>query len=989
MKTTKPLPRPARRIIFGLAVLLSIVAHHDAWAQAPPPGLIYTTNAGAITITGYTGSGGAVIIPATITGLAVNSIGGYAFQYASNITTVTIPGSVTSIGYSAFASCGDLSSVAMPGSLTNLGGYAFYHCTRLANLTLPGGMPDIGEGTFAYSGLTEITIPKSVTSIGQYGFLGCISLASVTLLGDVTNLADYSFYGCSSLTGAYFASNAPAGDSTVFEGDTNATIYYLPGSTGWSSTFLRRSTVLLTPPPNDMFSNRIPITGISSGQSQTLDGGNNAFDTTQPGEPQQAPSGYASDRSLWWTWTAPENMDVTLTAVGSTCSTFLAVYTGNTITNLSLVADDAGAGDGTPGDAPAALTFAARQGTAYQIAVDGLVNISGGPPTLYGDVGDIVLNFYAYLLDFNNDFADRAALSGDSAQVLGSNVGATNEPGEPQPIVAGQTPSGSPVWYSWTAPAAGGVVLQLSGGGEPIAVVYTGDSLSSLVLAAADCSDNQALVFFTAVAGRSYQIMVDNAEFFGGQGDFELSLNLTPPPANDLFATATLITGNYYTNSGSFLGASAQAYYPQTLWWTWTAPTNTGVTSSLVSLAADAVSFPPSFGVFTGSSVTNLIPVAFTQQSSGETTLASFTATPGVTYQISFGRVEDSPENNVSPRWGDYRFRLINSALALSILNVTTSPDTNPAVDFDFTASVQIENLGLATSDPLRVYVSILSGVSVLGPDNGSATGGPAIFVGAWSPSPSELSPGGNTTVQITGSLPVAVVQPSGDVGIGYGAYAELQEQHAGTNWFTVDETLVVFGDWPSLNGFAGPGGGVIRLDPDYVGLSDFDPLNPPVLILGPPGVLTGKSAKYIGRATYASGTNDDFTNTVWQSSRFSITNGLFQAGNVTSNTTVTLSAKYDYGGFQYTATTNIIVSNLPPPTLSAPSLETNGTVELALQGLPGQKYVIEVATNLAAHANWTAVITNTAGTNGVLNYTDSSFRTNFHQRFYRALVLP
>ena len=71
----------------------------------------YTITNGAITITKYTGSGGAVTIPDTINGLPVTTIGGYyngsgywsgAFDSCTSLTSVTIPNSVTSIGDWAF-----------------------------------------------------------------------------------------------------------------------------------------------------------------------------------------------------------------------------------------------------------------------------------------------------------------------------------------------------------------------------------------------------------------------------------------------------------------------------------------------------------------------------------------------------------------------------------------------------------------------------------------------------------------------------------------------------------------------------------------------------------------------------------------------------------------------------------------------------------------------------------------------------------------------
>src|SRR5436309_8793655 len=105
---------------------------------------------------------------------------------------------------------------------------------------------------------------------------------------------------------------------------------------------------------------------------------------------------------------------------------------------------------------------------------------------------------------------------------------------------------------------------------------------------------------------------------------------------------------------------------------------------------------------------------------------------------------------------------------------------------------------------------------------------------------PVALGPGQTSTSNNAGTIPAPVADPGNSVGEGWGAYAELQEQPTfGTNWFTVDEVLIAFGNWPNFNGVSGPGGGAIRLDPDYVGLSADNPLAS-VVIVGPPVVPQG-----------------------------------------------------------------------------------------------------------------------------------------------------
>jgi hypothetical protein len=94
-----------------------------------------------------------IIIPAKYKELPVTVISNSAFKDCVNLTSITIPNSVTSIGGSAFSGCISLTSITIPNSVTSIGVSTFSGCTSL----------------------TSITIPNSVTSIGGYAFSGWTS----------------------------------------------------------------------------------------------------------------------------------------------------------------------------------------------------------------------------------------------------------------------------------------------------------------------------------------------------------------------------------------------------------------------------------------------------------------------------------------------------------------------------------------------------------------------------------------------------------------------------------------------------------------------------------------------------------------------------------------------------------------------------------------------------------------------------------------------
>ncbi|HEY5911087.1 MAG TPA: leucine-rich repeat domain-containing protein [Verrucomicrobiae bacterium] len=250
---------------------------------------LYETSNGTITITEYTGSGGNVSIPSEIEGLPVTSIGDRAFYVNSSLISIIMPNSVTSIGADAFfgchnlasaiignsvssigeyafRSCSSLSSIIIPNSVTNIGDYAFSYCTSLSEVIIADGLMCIGVGAFQSSGITNIRIPSTVTIADGYfdlhfgpqgAFKGCASLANVIICEGV-RIGTYAFADCTNLTGVYFEGNAPAVGSAVVHNATNIAIYYLPGTTGWGTSFGDRPTapwvlpypVILTTSPN-------------------------------------------------------------------------------------------------------------------------------------------------------------------------------------------------------------------------------------------------------------------------------------------------------------------------------------------------------------------------------------------------------------------------------------------------------------------------------------------------------------------------------------------------------------------------------------------------------------------------------------------------------------------------------------------------------------------------------------------------------------------
>ena len=188
----------------------------------------FTTNNGAVTITGYYGSGVPVTIPSTTNGWPVTTIGTNAFDF-NNMPNVIIPNSVTNLESGAFSDCYMLTNVIIPSSVISIGDNAFFGCLDLTNAIIPSSVTSIGIAPFSdcqrmnairvdinnpvYTVVSGVlfntnqttliehpggktgsyTIPSSVTIIGSQAFSYSIYVNSINIPSSVTNIGDYAF----------------------------------------------------------------------------------------------------------------------------------------------------------------------------------------------------------------------------------------------------------------------------------------------------------------------------------------------------------------------------------------------------------------------------------------------------------------------------------------------------------------------------------------------------------------------------------------------------------------------------------------------------------------------------------------------------------------------------------------------------------------------------------------------------------------------------
>ena len=130
-------------------------------------------------------------------GDGVKDIPNYFLSGCTKLETLEIGNGITKIGNHAFEQT-DITSITIPDSVTAIGEQAFNGCTSLmeANISKNSKLETIGNRAFQQTNITSIAIPDSVTVIGKQAFNRCTSLTKVNISKNskLETIGDGAFY---------------------------------------------------------------------------------------------------------------------------------------------------------------------------------------------------------------------------------------------------------------------------------------------------------------------------------------------------------------------------------------------------------------------------------------------------------------------------------------------------------------------------------------------------------------------------------------------------------------------------------------------------------------------------------------------------------------------------------------------------------------------------------------------------------------------------
>ena len=221
----------------------------------------------------------------------VTSIGEYAFEECTNVTSIFIPGSVTELNEYCFSACKSMKSITIPQSVTRIADGVFDACEKLTdiyyggtdaswkhitswnaglggNVTIhstgvftgkcgdnltwtidnnevltisgTGRIPDYNDPSsggnntapwygYAYQ-IKKVVLGSGVQNIGNNAFAGCYGMTDITIPDDVTSIGDSAFDWCSALTEISIPGTVSSIGDSAFYGCSALTEISIPGT---------------------------------------------------------------------------------------------------------------------------------------------------------------------------------------------------------------------------------------------------------------------------------------------------------------------------------------------------------------------------------------------------------------------------------------------------------------------------------------------------------------------------------------------------------------------------------------------------------------------------------------------------------------------------------------------------------------------------------------------------------------------------------------
>lgn len=312
--------------------------------------------------------------------------------------------------------------------------------------------------------------------------------------------------------------------------------------------------------------------------------------------------------TVWYRWVAPTDGGFAFEATGALVNAYRGTHLA-ALTSLDYRSDSHN---------PSVITFRAAAGEEFRFSVD-----SYSEATYQAQVTRTAPN---------DDFANRLTISRTNNAAVGRFL-ATREAGEP---AASTNLTLNTLWWRWVAPETGGYHIQLENLFPPVSLaLYSGIDLTNLnMIYSADNYPFSAIDFY-AVAGTEFQVGVGAAN--EGIGPLQVRVDQHPP--NDLFTNAVPLTlGSTFTSI--IIGGSREpgevVWFGEdtgTYWFSFVAPH----TRTYYVSAADENNSHVDIGVFTGTNLSQLSPLALATNSYDSPSLLAFRATAGTEYKIALG----------------------------------------------------------------------------------------------------------------------------------------------------------------------------------------------------------------------------------------------------------------------------------------------------------------------------------------------------------------